>query len=210
MKKTHAKTQFYFLTGIFLVILMGCGAPPVTPTKSGIVISTFTAAPANSLAPSEVSQPTLAPTPNSEVMGKLPGLSPVNVTVGLEGQKFTCTAVNKVGGYYERSCLKGLPSVNLIRVVISGRETSIVDFIEISILQNENPENKTAQELLSFIATIPYDGATPEEARAWVESTFPAVSGKPGGTQETVFGDVKYVLQGSVTSLSLEMGEMPQ
>jgi hypothetical protein len=210
MKKTHAKTQFYVLTGIFLVILMGCGAPPVTPTtESGIVISTFTAAPANSLAPSEASQPTLAPTPNSGVMGKLPGLSPVNVTVGLEGQKFTCTAVKKVGAYYERTCLKGLPSVNLIRVVISGREISIVDLIEISVLQNENPENKTAQEVLSFIATMPYDGADPEKANAWVESTIPAVSGKPGGTQETVFGDVKYVLQGSVTSLSLEMGELP-
>ncbi len=208
MKKTQAKKQLTLLVGVFLVILMGCGGPPATPTKSGIVISTFTAAPANSPSPSETLTP-LASTPNSEVMGQLPGLSPVNVTVGLEGQKFTCTAVKNVGDYYERTCLRGLPSVNLIQIVISGRETSIVDFIEISVLQNENPENKTAHEVLGFIATMPYDGADPEKARAWVESTIPAVSGKPGGTQEAVFGDVKYVLRGSVTALSLEMGELP-
>ncbi|HEX9384917.1 MAG TPA: hypothetical protein VF918_01245 [Anaerolineales bacterium] len=209
MKKIQAKQQLALLAGVFLVILMGCGGPPATPTQSGVVISTFTAAPVNSPAPSEASQPTLAPTPNSEVMGQLPGLSPVNVTVSLEGQKFTCTAVKKVTVYYERTCLRGLPSVNLIQIVISGRETSIVDFIEISILQNENPENKTAHEVLGFIAAMPYDGADPEEARAWVESTIPAVSGKSGGTQEAVFGDVKYVLRGSVTALSLEIGEWP-
>lgn len=207
MKTKQAKKQLSLLIGVYLIILAGCGGPPATPTTSGVVISTFTAAPASSPVPSEVSTPTLAPNP--EIMGQLPGLSPVNVTVGLEGQKFTCTAVKKGTVYYERTCTRGLPSVNLIQVLISGREPSIVDFIEVSVLQNENPENKTAYEVLGFIATMPYDGATPEEARAWVESTISAVSGKPGGTQETVFGGVKYVLRGSVTALTLEMGELP-
>jgi hypothetical protein len=127
----------------------------------------------------------------------------------LEEQKFTCTAVRKGAVYYERTCTRGLPSVNLIQVLISGREPSIVDFIEISVLENDNPENKTAHEVLGLIATMPYQGADPAEAKAWVESTIPAVTGKPGGTQETLFGDVKYVLRGSVTTLSLEMGELP-
>jgi len=207
MKKTQAKKQLNLLIGVFLVLITGCGAPPATPTKTGIVISTFTAAPANSPTPSEVSTPTLAS--DAAIAGQLPGLSPVNVTVGLEGQKFTCTAVKKGTFSYERTCTRGLPSVNLIQVFISGRESSIVDFIEISVLQNENPENKTSPEVLGFLATMPYDGSTPEEARAWVESTILAVSGKPGGTQETAFGDVKYILHGSVTNLTLQMGELP-
>jgi len=208
MKKTRAKKQLSLLVGVFLIILLGCGTPPATPTKSSVVISTFTALPANSPSPSETLTP-LASTPNSEGVGQLPGLSPVNVTVSLEGQKFTCTAVRKGTVYYERTCTRGLPSVNLIQILISGREPSIVDFIEISVLQNENPENKTAHEVLGLIATMPYDGADPEEARAWVESKIPAVSGQPGRTQEAVFGDVKYVLRGSVTTLSLEIGELP-
>lgn len=207
MKKTQAKPHVSLSIAVFLVIIMGCGTPPATPTASGIVISTFTAAPAKSPVPSETATPTLAL--RSEATGQIPGLSPVNITVGLEGQKFTCTAVKKGTIYYERTCTRGLPSVNLIQVRISGREPSIVDQIEISILQNENPENKTAQEVLGFIAAMPYDGAAPEEAKAWVESTIPAVNGKPGGTQETVIGDVKYVLGGSVTALTLEMGELP-
>jgi hypothetical protein len=208
MKKSQAKQQASLWVGVFLAILMGCAGPSATPTKSGVVISTFTALPINSPSPSETLTP-LVPTSNPEETGQVPGLSPVNVTVGLEGQKFTCTAVKKGTVSYERTCVRGLPSVNLIQVLISGKESSIVDFIKISVLQNENPENKTAQELLSFIATMPYDGATPEEAQAWIERTIPAISGKPGGVQETVFGDVKYVLRGSITELSLEMGELP-
>jgi hypothetical protein len=207
MKKSQAKKYVSLLMGMLFIILVGCGAPPSTPTKSGVVISTFTAAPANSPTPSEVSTPTLAPA--AEIVGQLPGLSPVNVTVGLEGQKFTCTAVKKGTVHYERTCTRGLPSVNLVQVFISGREPSIVDFIEISVLQNENPENKTSHEVLGFIATMPYDDSTPEEARAWVESTIPAVSGKPGGTQEMTFGDVKYILHGSITNLTLQVGELP-
>jgi hypothetical protein len=208
MKKSQAKQQDSLWVGVFLIILMGCGGPTATPTKSGIVISTFTALPISSPSPSAKLTP-LVSTPNSQGTGQLPGLSPVNVTVGLEGQKFTCTAVKKGTVSYERTCVRGLPSINLIQVLISGKEPSIVDFIDVSVLQNENPENKAAQELLSFIASMPYDGATPEEARAWVERTIPAISGKPGGVQETVFGDVKYVLRGSITEINLEVGELP-
>ena len=205
MKKTQAQKQVSLLVGLFLIILMGCSAPPATPTKSGIVISTFTAMPTNSPLPLETLTP-LASTPNSEAIGQLPGLSPVNVTVGLEGQKFTCTAVKKVGGYYERTCLKGLPSETLFQVVISGREPFIVDFIQTSIRQAGNPDPKIATELLSFMATLSYDGAIPEDARTWVESTIPALS---GDAQETTFSGVKYVLSGPPQALVLEMGELP-
>src|SRR5512132_4006459 len=95
MKNNQAKQQVSLLIGIFLVILMGCAKPPATPTQNSIVISTFTPAPANSPVPAEVVTPTLAATPNSAVVGQLPGLSPAKVTVGLEGQRFTCTAVKK-------------------------------------------------------------------------------------------------------------------
>ena len=204
MEKPQAKWQVSLLIGIFLIVLIGCATPPATPTSSGVVISTFTAVPANSPTVSEISTPTLAP--NSEIIGQLPGLSPVNVTVGLEGQKFTCTAVKKVGSYYERTCLKGLPSEVLYQVLISGREPFLVDFIEGSVRQAENPDTKVAAEFLGFMASMSYDGAASEDAKAWVESTIPTLDGE---AQEMAFGGVKYVLSGSPKALTLEMGELP-
>jgi len=206
------KCQVSLLAGVFLLILTSCGVKAQeTPTQgaNSVVISTFTAAPTNSPAPLEILTSTVEPTPNSKATGQLPGLSAVNVTVNLEGQEFTCTQVKKVAGHYERTCLKGLPSTNLFQVVIFGREPFAVDFIRTSVRQNETPDNKIATELLSFMAALPYDGATPEDARAWVESTIPTLSGETVDSQEMVFGGVKYVLSGPPTALTLEMGELP-
>lgn len=207
------KCQASFLAGVFL-LLASCGGPRATPAPQGqaansVVISTFTAAPVYSPAPSEISTPTAEPTANPKITGQLPGLSPANITVRLEQQNFTCTQVKKGAVYYERTCTKGLLSTALLRVVISGRETSIVDFIETSVRQTESPDIKIAAELLSFMAALPYEGATPEEARKWIENTIPALSGNPEDTQEAVFGGVKYVLSGSPTELTLEIGALP-
>jgi hypothetical protein len=146
------------------------------------------------------------PTADPKVIGQLPGLSPRNVTVALEDQKFTCTEVKKRAVYYERTCSRGVPGVEVFLVVISGRTPSVVDFIEASIQQYENPKNEIAIEILGPVVGLPYDGAVPDEAKAWVESTVPALS---GGTQETTLGGVKYVLYGTLTKLTLEMGELP-
>src|ERR1051325_3200099 len=107
------KYQVSLFAGVFLLILTSCGAPRATPTPetqgaNSVVISTFTAAPTNLPIPEETLPSAPAETPNSKVIGKLPGLSPVNVTVDLEQQKFTCTQVKKGVMYYERNCIKGL------------------------------------------------------------------------------------------------------
>ena len=94
-------------------------------------------------------------------------------------------------------------------MVIYGREPFIVDFIETSVKQNKNPDNKVAADLLGFVATLPYEGTTPEDAKTWVESTIPVLSGQPDNTQDTVFGGVNYVLRGTPAALTLEMGELP-
>ena len=207
------KGQVLLWAGIFLLFLSSCGVKAqAVPTQgaSNVVISTFTAAPSKSAVPPEILTSTVEPTQNPKATGYLPGLSAVNVTVNLEGQEFTCTQVKKVASHYERTCLKGLPSTNLFQVVIFGREPFVVDFIRTSVRQNENPDNKIAATFLSFMATMPYDGATPEDAGAWVESTIPTLSGQPEDAKETMFGGVKYVLSGPPKALVLQMGELPQ
>jgi hypothetical protein len=211
----QAKKQVSFWIGVFLIFVTACGvqgSPTPEPVGAGansVVIATFTDAPTNSPAPLETSMPTLAPSPDAKRTGQLPGLSPSNVTVSLEEQQFTCTSVRKGRVYYERTCSRGVPGVQVFLVVISGREPFVVDFIEASILQYENPDPKIAIPILGLIAALPYDGATPEEARLWVENTIPVLSADPGDAQENVFGGVKFVLYGPPTKLTLEIGELP-
>jgi hypothetical protein len=195
------------------LIYYGCTSAPATPERNevganSVVISTRTATP-NATAIAETSVPTLIATQTPDMTGILAGLSPVNITLNLEQQNFTCTAVKKVTAHYQRTCTKGTSSTYLFQVVISGRETFIVDFIETSVLQYSNPDSKTAIPIVSFMASMPYDGATPEDAQAWVESTIPALEGTSGDPQERIFGGVKYVLSGQPKALTLEMGERP-
>ncbi len=203
------------LAGAVLLSLIyyGCTPAPATPERNeaganSIVISTRTATP-NSPAVSETSIPTLIQTQTPEVRGVLAGLSPVNITLNLEQQNFTCTAVKKATMYYKRTCTKGTSSTYLLQVIISGREPFIVDFIETSVLQYSNPDSKTAIPIVAFMAGMPYEGATPKEAQAWVESTIPALEGTSGEPQERVFAGVKYALYGQPKALTLEMGELP-
>jgi len=200
-------------TVVLLLILWGCTPAPATPERNevganSVVISTRTATP-NSPAISETSFPTLIATQTPDLTGVLAGLSPINITLKLEQQNFTCTAVKKVTAHYERTCTKGTSSTYVFQVVISGRESFIVDFIETSVLQYSNPDSKTAIPIVGLMASMPYDGATPEEARAWVESTILALEGTSGDPQQNVFGGVKYVLYGQTKALTLEMGELP-
>ena len=210
MKKYPSKKQISLLIAAFFLILASC-APRVTPLPeepSSIVISTFTAGPPASPQSQDIT-PILESTPDSSVVGKLPALSPVNVTVGLEGQHFTCTAVKKAVMYYQRTCTKGLPSETLLQVVIYGREPFIVDFIEASVKQSKNPDPKIAADLLGFVASLPYEGATTVDAKTWVETTISTSNGNLGDAQEKAFGGVNFVLHGTPEALTLEMGELP-
>lgn len=221
MKKhaTSGKTTFsrkhhraYFWLGVFLILLTGCSTPTATPEPpeapgsggSSVVIYTFTPAPPSSSI--ETVTPTPEPTLNAQEKGRIPGLSPRNVTVTLEHNQFTCTLPVKGNVYYERTCTRGVPGAQVFRVVIYGQLTGAVDFIEATIMQYENPEEETAIEILDLIVSLPYDGAIPDEASAWLENTVPALN---GDMQETTFSGVKYVLSGPPNKLMLEMGELP-
>lgn len=213
MKKYSPKNRIFLFAGLFLLVITSCGTPPAIPTTqqagNSVVISTFTAAPTVASIPQELT-PIQESTPDSKAIGKLLGLSPVNVTVGLEQLQFTCTAVKKAIMYYERTCIRGLPSDSFFQVVIYGRESFIVDFIETSIKQNKPADNKIAAEILGFIANLPYQGSTPADAKAWVEGTIPTLNGQPDSPQEKDFGGVNFVLYGTPAAFTLEMGELPQ
>ena len=74
-------------------------------------------------------------------------------------------------------------------------DTIIATFtIENSGLAEEEYFKSWAKDFLGFNATIPYDTATPKEAREWVESTIDTL--EEGQTYEKIFGDAKYEVYG--------------
>jgi hypothetical protein len=83
-----------------------------------------------------------------------------------------------------------------------------VDLIESVILQFANPDTELAATFLGFMATMPYDGSVQQEARNWVETILPTLTGQ-GDVREKVFAGVNYRLYGIPTAITLEMGDLP-
>ena len=197
MKKS---IQSLFLAFVVLTVLLSGCAPASTPIPPTQIPPTFTPSPI---------PPTFTPEPTAteESTALLPGLKPANVTVNLKQRGFTCDPVEQVQPYYITTCTKDSVDYSL-RVDIWGREAIAVDWIESSVLQFANPDKEFAASFLGFMATMPYDGAVQEEARNWVETTLPSLTGQ-GDVREKVFAGVKYSLYGIPTAFHLVMGDLP-
>jgi len=148
---------------------------------------------------------TPAPTATRVPKGLLPGLLPADVTVNLENQGMECGGVEKLQLYYVRTCTKSNSSV-LLRVDVYGRQAFSVDLIEASAIQFDSASNSLAEDFLGFVSTMPYDGAMPAEARAWIETSLP-LSSVEG--VKTTFAGVRFALYGSPEATTLEIGDMP-
>ena len=197
MKKS---IQPLFLAFVVLTVLLSGCAPASTPIPPTQIPPTLTPSPI---------PPTFTPEPTAteESTALLPGLMAANVAVNLEQRGFTCDALEQVQIYYDRTCTKDSVD-NKLLVEIYGREAFAVDWIQSSVLQFANPDQEFAASFLGFVASMPYDGAVPEEARNWVETTLPSLTGK-GDVREKIFAGVKYRLYGIPTAFILEMGDLP-
>ena len=197
MKKS---IQSLFLAFVVLTVLLSGCAPASTPIPPTQIPPTFTPSPI---------PPTFTPEPTAteESTALLPGLKPANVAVNLQQRGFTCDPLEQVQIYYDTTCRKDSVDSSL-RVDIYGREAFTVDLIESSVLQFANPDKEFATSFLGFMATMPYDGAVQEEARNWVETTLPSLTGQ-GDVREKIFAGVKYRLSGIPNTFTLEMGDLP-
>jgi hypothetical protein len=186
------------------------GAPSATPgsdtteepsATSPAPTTEPTVAATSTIEPSTVQATTAAP-------AAIPGLNPADVTVNLEERGFTCSGPELGELYYHRVCEGDETSLVHMVVEIYGRELFTVDYISATVFQFvDQPSDELSGTFLGYLATLPYDGATPEEARAWVEETLPTVQGD-GGTQSTTFGGVPYELLGPPTARILTMGRL--
>jgi hypothetical protein len=173
-------------------------SPPPTADEANDTIQTT---------PTEDVMNTPSPIPTEKDSALLPGLKPADVTVNLEQRGFICNSAEEGQLYYLRTCNKDTSDYSL-HVEIYGRELFSVDLIDSTVLQFGTPDNEFTASFLGFMATMPYDGATQEEARDWVETTLPTLQGE-GDVREKVFAGVNYRLFGLPTAITLEMGDLP-
>src|SRR5262245_45341029 len=197
MKKS---IQSLFLAFVVLTVLLSGCAPASTPIPPTQIPPTFTPSPI---------PPTFTPEPTAteEPTALLSRLKPDNVTLNLKQRGFTCDAMEEMLPYYLTTCRKGTVDYSL-KVDIWGREVLAVDVIQSTVLQFANQDNEFAASFLGDMATMPHDGAVQEEARNWVETTLPSLTGQ-SDVREKVCAGVKYRLSGIPTAFSLEIGDLP-
>lgn len=170
--------------------------------------ATPTTRPTNTPRPTARPRPTNTPRPTAtpRIPAAVPGLWPRDVTGNMEDRGFACTDVREGELYYVWSCTRSLEAV-MLQVDVYGRSLTSVDLIEATILQFNTPDDSLSAEFLGFVSTMPYDGADPEAARAWVTNTLPTLQGA-GDVRTATFGGVEYQLYGIPTARTLEIGTL--
>jgi hypothetical protein len=147
-----------------------------------------------------------APQPSGRT-GLLPGLQPADIKVNLEQRQFACTSADKGVTYYVWTCKRDVGTIQMV-VDFYARTLQSVDYINAVVLQLGQPEDKVATPFLAFMATMPYDGAEPDKARAWVETTLPTIK-QDRDVRTATFGGVTHELFGGPTARNLQIGSLP-
>ena len=119
----------------------------------------------------------------------IPGLTPQDVYLSLEDRGFTCSEPevmgheNDVRWTCERQEAKGRYLVE-----INSKDANSVRLLKAWVIADDPARaDALAQDFLGYIARVPYAGAQPEEAKAWVEHSV-------GSKASAKFGGVSYTL----------------
>ena len=133
----------------------------------------------------------------------IPGLTPQDVYLDLENRGFTCSEPelmepeDEVRWTCERQEAKGRYLVE-----ITSKDANSVRLLKAWVISHESARaDALAGDFLGYIARVPYEGAQPEEARAWVEQNV-------GNKASAKFGGVSYTLGGKAGRRFLELEKL--
>jgi hypothetical protein len=148
--------------------------------------------------PKRESKPEPKPEPSN-----IPGLTPQDVYLDLENREFTCSEPelmqpeDEVRWTCERQGTKGRYLVE-----ISSKDANSVRLIKAWVISHERARaDALAGDFLGYVATVPYEGAQPEKAKAWVEQNV-------GSKASAKFGGVSYTLGGKADRRFLELEKL--
>jgi hypothetical protein len=130
----------------------------------------------------------------------IPGLTPQDVYLNLENRGFKCSEPELMGpGNEVRWTCEKQKTHGEYSVEINSSDANSVRLIEAWVISNEPARaDALAQDFLGYVAGAPYEGAQPEEAKAWVEQNV-------GSKVSAEFGGVSYTLGGKAGRRFLEL-----
>jgi hypothetical protein len=141
-------------------------------------------------------KPEPEPTPSN-----IPGLTPQDVYLNLENKGFKCSEPKLMGHQNEvRWTCEKQEAQGEYLVKIDSSDANSVRLVKARVISHDPARaDALAQDFLGYVARVPYEGAQPEEAKAWVEQNV-------GSKVSAEFGGVSYTLGGKAASRSLELG----
>jgi len=121
----------------------------------------------------------------------IPGLTPQEVYLNLEIRDFKCSEPELMGpdNQVRWTCEKQEANSEYL-VEINSSDANSVRLVEATVITSDPAHaDAVAQDFLGYVATIPYEGAHPEEAKAWVKQNVGSkASAEVGGVSYTLGG----------------------
>jgi hypothetical protein len=119
----------------------------------------------------------------------IPGLTPQDVYLNLENKGFKCSEPKLMGHQNEvRWTCEKQETHGEYSVEINSSDANSVRLIEAWVISDDPARaDALARDFLGYVARVPYEGAQPEEAKAWVEQNV-------GSKVSAEFGGVSYTL----------------
>jgi hypothetical protein len=133
----------------------------------------------------------------------IPGLTPQDVYLDLENRGFKCSEPELIGpGNEVRWTCKKQEDQGEYFVVINSSDANSVRLVEARVISHDPARaDALAKDFLGYVARTPYEGAQPEEAKAWVEQHV-------GSKVSAEFGGVSYTLGGKAGSRFLQLEKL--
>ena len=201
--KALAWAGILFVAVVSLAVVTGANSQPKSvPSEVAAVVPTTT--PGTSTEPPAPTALPPTPVPPSPTTPPSPsfiqGLTRVDVTINLERRGFQCSGQqfmrNRVAWVCRSAALDGSYEFT---VDIQGASSTQIDFVNaIALNYGSRPTEQVAVDFLGYIASVPYEGSRPAEARQWLIQNIAA-----GG--EMTIGTAHFRLFGSGRNRNLQI-----
>jgi hypothetical protein len=133
----------------------------------------------------------------------IPGLTPQDVYLNLENKGFKCSEPKLMGHQNEvRWTCEKQEAQGEYLIKIDSSDANSVRLVKARVIsQDPARADALAQDFLGYVARVPYEGAQPEEAKAWVKQNV-------GSKVSAEFGGVSYTLGAKAGSRFLELEKL--
>lgn len=134
----------------------------------------------------------------------IPGLGSPDLTINLENRGLTCSGPRQEQTMASWRCELADSTEVRYQVEYLGAPSSI-EYVNATVSQlGSVSDDSLAASFFGYVATIPYDGALPSDARAWVEANVGGMT-EAADMTERQFGPAMFRLRGPERARTLSI-----